>query len=263
MILGIDTSGPACGIALISADQVLIRRVERLERGHAERLFPMLRAALVEVGVGVEAIERIAVCIGPGSFTGLRVGVAGARGLALGRGVPAVGVTRFQALASAVARPGWPRPRGSEARLGDARPDGESASPVALVRPAPRPVEDKVGWAERRPLAVAIAGRGSVYLQLFQGDNASSDPAILAPEALAAAVPDDAVAMGDAWTLPAVDPKGPGGRGEPVLAPEALADPAVVAALGARAKPDRPPAPLYLRGADADPPREAPPPLLV
>ncbi|MEO1459523.1 MAG: tRNA (adenosine(37)-N6)-threonylcarbamoyltransferase complex dimerization subunit type 1 TsaB [Pseudomonadota bacterium] len=108
MILGIDTSAGQCAAALVSGDTVIARRAERMDRGHAERLFDLVEAALADAGLGLETIARIAVCTGPGSFTGLRVGVAGARGLALGRAVPALGITRFEALATAVARPGWP-----------------------------------------------------------------------------------------------------------------------------------------------------------
>jgi tRNA threonylcarbamoyladenosine biosynthesis protein TsaB len=215
-----------------------------MARGHAERLFPLLRAALEEAGLGIGAVGRIAVCTGPGSFTGLRVGVAAARGLALGRGIPAVGIDRFEALAAAVARP----------QSAGAAPRGAG----------PRSLGEKIGWAERRPLAVALDGRGVVYLQRFGPDLAPlSPPAMLAPGALVPAVAPDAVPVGDGWSVPGTAPGGPGGRGEPVLLPEGLADPAVIAALAATREPGAPPAPLYLRGADAAPPREAPPPLLA
>ncbi|MEL7171669.1 MAG: tRNA (adenosine(37)-N6)-threonylcarbamoyltransferase complex dimerization subunit type 1 TsaB [Pseudomonadota bacterium] len=240
MILGIDTSASRCAVALVAAGQVLSSRAERMDRGHAERLFPMVREVLAEAEADVASVERIAVCTGPGSFTGLRVGVAAARGLALGRSISAIGITRFEALA---------------AMLTGARQSSEAET-------MPRTLEDKVGWAERRPLAIAIAGRGAVYLQRFEAGSAAAPPALLAPEALAAAVPADAVPVGDGWAVEGVDPRGPGRRGEPVLLPEGLPDPVILAALGAAAAPGAPPAPLYLRGADADPPREAPPRLL-
>ncbi|MEM7496780.1 MAG: tRNA (adenosine(37)-N6)-threonylcarbamoyltransferase complex dimerization subunit type 1 TsaB [Pseudomonadota bacterium] len=246
MILGIDTSASRCAVALFRPDLMPVVLAERMDRGHAERLFPMIREVLAETGQGIDAVERIAVCTGPGSFTGLRVGVAAARGLALGRGIPAIGVTRFAALAAT-----FVRPQGLDE-------NGDRSGAVTM----PRTLEEKVGWAERRPLAVAIAGRGAVYLQLFEAGTAITEPALIAPDALAATVPADAVPVGDGWAMEGVDSKGPGGRGEPVLLPEGLPDPVLLATLGAEAVPGPPPAPLYLRGADADPPREAPPRLL-
>ena len=76
-----------------------------MTRGHAEALFPMIEEVLAELGASFEDLTRVAVCTGPGSFTGLRVGISAARGLALGRGIPAVGVTRFEAIAAAMGGP--------------------------------------------------------------------------------------------------------------------------------------------------------------
>ncbi len=76
-----------------------------MQKGQAERLVPMLEELLAEAGLGWPDISRIAVGVGPGNFTGVRISVATARGLALALGVPAVGVTRLEALAE-----GHPRP---------------------------------------------------------------------------------------------------------------------------------------------------------
>ena len=88
MILGIDTSAAQCAVALLGApinagDPVVERRA--MERGHAEHLFPMIDSVLGRAGIGYDGLSRIAVCTGPGSFTGVRIGVAAARGIALGR----------------------------------------------------------------------------------------------------------------------------------------------------------------------------------
>lgn len=99
MILAIDTSAGQCAIALLSSE-TSVSRVQAMDRGHAEALFPMIEDALRECGASYGDITKAAVCTGPGSFTGLRAGIAAARGLALGRGIPAVGVTRFEALAA-------------------------------------------------------------------------------------------------------------------------------------------------------------------
>ncbi len=76
-----------------------------MERGQVERLLPMLEEALHEAGCGWSDLGALAVCTGPGNFTGLRIGVAAARGLALALDRPAIGVTRLEALAEGRAGP--------------------------------------------------------------------------------------------------------------------------------------------------------------
>lgn len=105
MILAIDTSAAQCAVALVGAGGSVVRS-QAMTRGHAEALFPMIDEAHAELSSRYEDLTRIAVCTGPGSFTGLRVGIAAARGLALGLGIPAIGVTRFEAVASQVSLPG-------------------------------------------------------------------------------------------------------------------------------------------------------------
>lgn len=73
-----------------------------MQRGHAEALLPLIEAVLAEARCGYGDLDILAVCTGPGSFTGVRIGVAAVRGLALSLGVPAVGVSRFD-LARALA----------------------------------------------------------------------------------------------------------------------------------------------------------------
>lgn len=100
MILGVDTSAGQCAVALLGADgAVRARAAERMDRGHAEALWPMIARMMAEAGATFADLTRIGVCTGPGSFTGIRVGVAAARGLGLGLGVPVVGVDRLRAIA--------------------------------------------------------------------------------------------------------------------------------------------------------------------
>jgi len=103
MILGIDTSSAQCAVALVgtgdAAEKPIFER-RAMDRGHAEHLFPMIEAVLSRAGIGYDGLSRIAVCTGPGSFTGVRIGVAAARGIALGRGIPVIGINRFEALAA-------------------------------------------------------------------------------------------------------------------------------------------------------------------
>jgi tRNA threonylcarbamoyl adenosine modification protein YeaZ len=91
--LAIDTSAEACTVAVSVGEGEPVLVSERIGRGHAERLLPMIDAALSRAGFPVGEVERIAVTIGPGSFTGLRVGIAAARGLALATGAELVGLT--------------------------------------------------------------------------------------------------------------------------------------------------------------------------
>ena len=76
-----------------------------MDKGQAERLLPLLEEVLAEGGIGWADLAALVVGTGPGNFTGVRIAVAAARGLALGLGIPAVGVTRLEALAQGLPRP--------------------------------------------------------------------------------------------------------------------------------------------------------------
>ena len=127
-------------------------RFELREGGHAERLMPMIAEVMEEAGLAFADLERIAVTVGPGTFTGVRGGVAAARGLALASGVAVVGATSLAVMA-----------HGADELLG------------------PR---------NEQLLAVAVdARRGMVYLQLFaDAQDRTSQPLLLAPEEVAALV---------------------------------------------------------------------------
>ena len=99
LILAFDTSAAHCAAALLGPGGILAERVEDMAKGQAERLMPMLAELLAEAGRDWSDVTAIGVGIGPGNFTGVRISVAAARGLALSLGVPAVGVTRLEALA--------------------------------------------------------------------------------------------------------------------------------------------------------------------
>lgn len=101
MILVIETATPACSVALIESDALIDERHEEVGRGHAERLVPMIEAML-----GGRVPSRILVDCGPGSFTGLRVGLAAARGLGIGWGVEVRGFSSLALIAAAQAGAG-------------------------------------------------------------------------------------------------------------------------------------------------------------
>lgn len=99
-LLAIDTASEACAVALIDGDRFLVRS-EIVGRGHAELLIGQIEAVLGEAGLKAADLDRIAVTVGPGSFTGLRVGIAAARGLALATGKTAVGLSTLAVHAEA------------------------------------------------------------------------------------------------------------------------------------------------------------------
>lgn len=99
LILSFDTSAAHCAVALVCGDEILASQSETLFKGQAERLIPMLEEVLKGAGKSWSDLDLIAVGIGPGNFTGVRIAVSTARGLALSLNVPAVGVSVFEALA--------------------------------------------------------------------------------------------------------------------------------------------------------------------
>lgn len=112
LILAFDTAGPHCMAALCRGDLLLGARSEMLARGQAERLMPMLGELLAGAGATWADLSAIGVGVGPGNFTGIRIAVSAARGLALGLDIPAVGVTGCEARQMMGARPAAiPAPR--------------------------------------------------------------------------------------------------------------------------------------------------------
>ncbi|TGS10965.1 tRNA (adenosine(37)-N6)-threonylcarbamoyltransferase complex dimerization subunit type 1 TsaB [Mesorhizobium sp. M2E.F.Ca.ET.209.01.1.1] len=101
-LLAIDCAANLCAACIYDADAdaELGREVRDLGKGHAEHLMTVLETALEASGAGYQDLNAVAVSIGPGSFTGLRVGVSTARGLALALKIPAIGVTTLEALAA-------------------------------------------------------------------------------------------------------------------------------------------------------------------
>jgi len=93
MILAIDTATEVAGLAILHADTVLAEEIWHAGRNHTVELSPRLHALLARVGVSPAELDGIAVCIGPGSYTGVRIGVAIAKGLALPHHTPAVGIS--------------------------------------------------------------------------------------------------------------------------------------------------------------------------
>lgn len=110
IVLAIDTAGGDCSAAVYdgAARRLLGVSTEMIGRGHAEKLMATIDAALAVADLELSDVERIAVTVGPGSFTGIRVGVAAARGLALSLGIEAVGVSTLETLANTAGETGRP-----------------------------------------------------------------------------------------------------------------------------------------------------------
>lgn len=153
-LLAIDTAADLCAACVRDTDGgERGRSVLDLGKGHAEHLMGVIEAALREAGCGFADLDAVAVSVGPGSFTGVRVGVAAARGLALALGIPAVGVSTLEALAREArdASPGRPVVSRIEAGRGQVYLAGFSAAgeatfgPVALDAAAAEDVIGKAG----------------------------------------------------------------------------------------------------------------------
>src|SRR5262245_45174735 len=99
-VLAIDTALEACSAAVLDTEGETVNESLPMTRGHAEALMPLIERVMRNAGTTFAAIDRIAVTTGPGSFTGLRVGISAARGIALAAGKPAYGLTTLSAFAA-------------------------------------------------------------------------------------------------------------------------------------------------------------------
>ncbi len=163
LILGIETSGAATGLALSDSGKVVSELVEHSNCGHNEVLMPLLDRLLRDAGVTARDLSGIGVDIGPGMFTSLRVGASTAKGLAVTRGIPVVGVASLRALAR-TAQPDLRR----VLSLIDARKHqvyaalylgGRPAIPPSVMDPEQLVSEVKSNLQE--PSGLAVAGNGT------------------------------------------------------------------------------------------------------
>ncbi|MGL4291911.1 MAG: tRNA (adenosine(37)-N6)-threonylcarbamoyltransferase complex dimerization subunit type 1 TsaB [Phreatobacter sp.] len=217
LLLALDTALGASSAAILdtAAGRLVASMSEPMDRGHAERLLPMVAELFAGAGLAARDCRRFVATTGPGSFTGLRVAIAAARGMALAAGGEALGVSTLDALA---------------------------APCLAAADPAPL-------------LAVIDARHGHVYAALTGADGRMVlAPGYMPAAAAAAAALAHAAAIvgpGQAALLAAW----PDGAASPrLVAATAIPDIAWVARLGAEADPrDAPCRPLYLKEADAKP----------
>jgi tRNA threonylcarbamoyladenosine biosynthesis protein TsaB len=149
LILAIDTALDACSAGVLDTDagKLIAHESLPMKRGHAEALMPLIARVMKASGVAFAGIDRIAVTTGPGSFTGLRVGLSAARGIALAANKPAVGVTTLTAYAAPVVSEGGEHPVISAV---DARHDhvyfqAVSGNGSSLVWPQLLSIEEALG----------------------------------------------------------------------------------------------------------------------
>jgi tRNA threonylcarbamoyladenosine biosynthesis protein TsaB len=189
-VLAIDTALNACSVALVENGAVRAMLFEPMQRGHAERIAPMAQEVMAQTEFNT--IDRIVVTTGPGSFTGVRVGLAFARAMALALDVPCVGVSTLEALALENGAGGFrgariPAPRGAYVALFK---EGDAIIAPALLDEtqlaADLAVYPRTLWAapNSAPDIVALARRGAIL-----------DPARYSPKPLYLRAPDAKPAM--------------------------------------------------------------------
>lgn len=146
-VLAIDTALSACSACMLDADSAKSLASETLlmERGHAEALLPLLDRVVAQVDGGFKSLDRVAVTIGPGSYTGLRVGISAARAIGLATGKPVIGVATLSAfLAPLLAG----EQRGVMAAVVDAK---HGQVYIQAMAPGGAPSSPRASWACVRP----------------------------------------------------------------------------------------------------------------
>ena len=215
-ILAIDTALEVCaaGVLDTTSGEMLAAESLPMARGHAEALMPMIARVMDAAQCEFAELDRIAVTVGPGSFTGLRVGISAARGIALAAGKPAIGLSTLSAL----------------------------AAPQVAAR------------AQEAIITAIDARNDNVYFQIFAPTGVTIVPPRLdlASNAVRAAVVEPTVITGSGAMLVAA--RWPSGAAMPRVDERAAPDIGWVARLGAAARDEgSPPKPLYLRRPDARP----------
>jgi tRNA threonylcarbamoyladenosine biosynthesis protein TsaB len=221
LILAIDTALDACAAGILDTDAGKLIAQESLvmKRGHAEALMPLIARVMKESGIAFAGLDRIAVTTGPGSFTGLRVGLSAARGLALAANKPVVGVTTLTAYAAPIVSESGEQPviAAIDARHDQVYFQVVSGNGSSLIRPKVAPIEE----------ALDASRFGAPHL-----------------------VGNAAKILAERWPAQASPPF--------KVDAQAAPDIAWVAWLGAAVSPNTAPArPFYLRAPDAKPPKEA------
>jgi tRNA threonylcarbamoyladenosine biosynthesis protein TsaB len=221
-LLALDTSARACSAA-VWCDGAFVEHAEPMVRGHAEALLPMILHVMRQADVQFSDLDALAVSVGPGAFTGLRVGIAAARGIALAAGLSCLGVSTLELFADGV---------------------------------------DWVQVGSAKVLVTLDTKRDDFYTQLFAASRPLSTPAIESLSSLAATFSGDTLLLtGDASETVAaglatadVDVEVLADSGSPLARRVAVL---AAARWESGIRPQFPPSPAYLRSAAAAPPEKS------
>jgi tRNA threonylcarbamoyladenosine biosynthesis protein TsaB len=208
-ILAVDTCLGACSAALLRDGEILAHRWQAMERGHAEALAPMVQDVMQ--GHDLSALDRLAVTVGPGTFTGQRVGLSFMRGLRLARNIPLTGVTSLEAMAAA------------------------ASAETGIIR----------------GVAIHDARRGEAYLSLVEDGSATAPCVLAFDAAIAAIRDFGPCALAGTGASAVADALGGRVSLSSVRQPDALFVARLAEARPLPAPGTPPPAPLYLRAPDA------------
>ncbi len=220
-LLAIDTGQAACSVALWRDGTIVAHRLKAMPKGHAEALVPMIQEVEAETEFTFEGLDAFAVTVGPGTFTGLRVGLATARGLAVAADKPLIGVTTLEAIA-------WP-----------ARQAASNGTAIA---------------------AAFDARRNEIYLQCFTSEGEGiTEPSLVSLDDVSARVPDQPLLCVGTGADLVRDRLSAHGHDVNIAAAPPLPDARAVAEIAAHrpADKDQLPGPLYLRAPDAKLPAKA------
>lgn len=184
-VLAFDTALNACSVAVVANGEVRASETRAMERGQAEVLVPMIEVAMRDAGLSFDDLVLIGVTVGPGAFTGIRIGLAAARGFAVASGVAVAGVSTLDVLAlsalenAAVAAPVL---AAIDTKRGDVfvqrfGADGSSAGPAAVMDPVAAANLLAPGMIVCGDAAALVSGKG---VAAATGSTTAPDPVMLA-----------------------------------------------------------------------------------
>lgn len=187
IVLAFDCTAAACSVAVWRDGATLAAARELMDRGQAEALAPLIAACMKEADVTFDAVARVAVTVGPGSFTGVRVGLAAARGFGLALAVPVIGLTTGEVLQSGAA------PHGTvisaiDTKRGDLYAEAFAADGTRLSDAVVLTHDAVATWATAWPGPLTLVGDGAASAKAALPDAHVDDTRTLPDAAVLAAL---------------------------------------------------------------------------